>query len=86
MLQGSKLKNTSIKKTLLFHNSLIQEFNQNKPAQKSKNLTLSGRVLKKYRLIHKTKQFGLTYNSLRKTEKTPHLHSNNNPDGIILHK
>ena len=74
MLRGSKLKNSSIKKTLLFHNCLIEEFNKNKnnlqfphkSAQKSNNLTLSGRVLKKYRLMHQTKQFGLTYNTLRK--------------------
>lgn len=42
LLRGSQLKNPSIKKTLLFHNA----FKQNKSAHK--NLTLSGKLLKKY--------------------------------------
>ena len=37
-------------------------------------MTLSGKVLKKYRLIHQTRQFGITYNTLQKrrpTDKKP---------------
>ena len=56
------------RKTLLFHNALIQELKQNKTAHKKNNLTVSGKVLKKYRLIHQTRQFGITYNILRKKE------------------
>jgi len=59
LLRGSQLKNPSIKKTLLFHNT-IHEVKQNKSAHKNKNLTLSRKVLKKYRLIHHTRQFGVT--------------------------
>lgn len=73
LLQGSHLQNPSIKKTLLFHHALVHELNQNKTTDK-KNLTLSGKILKKYRLIHKTRQFGVTYNTLRNrrlTDKRP---------------
>lgn len=74
LLWGSQLRNPSIKKTLLFHNALIHELKQNKSAHKNKNLTLSGKVLKKYLLIHQTRQFGITYNTLwkrRPADKKP---------------
>lgn len=70
LLRGSQLKNPSIKKTLLFHNTLIHELKQNKSAHQNKNLTLSGKVLKKYRLIHQTRQFDVTINTLRKSRLT----------------
>ena len=76
MMGSSNTSFPLVKKALLFHNVLLKEFGEGKlggePRQKchakSKKLLLSGRILKKYRLPYKMRQFGLTYKMLRPKE------------------
>ncbi len=76
MMHGRNTSSPSVKKTLLFHNALMKEFSEGKqsaePLQrshaKSKNLLLSGMILKKYRLLYKMRLFGLMYKTLRPKE------------------
>lgn len=78
MVLGSKLRNPNIKRTLLFHNILELKkrkqalVSQSRAPQRSKGraLTLSDRILKKYRLLHKIRQFGLTYKLVREKKHT----------------
>lgn len=77
MLKGSKLRNPLIRRTLLFHHSLTKEMRKNvHHTQKRRKLTpqhpqvfLSGKILKKYRMMHLVRDFGLSYKTLR--DKTP---------------
>lgn len=73
MLQGSKLRNPLIKRSLVFHHALTAELKssahhiprRSKLVAKHAQLSLSGRILKKYRLLHRVHEFGLTYKTLR---------------------
>lgn len=77
MVQGSQLRNPLIKRLLLFHHAMTAELRRNAPrthrrgklASQHPKLYLSGQILKKYRLIHRVHEFGLTYKTL--TEKIP---------------
>ena len=71
MLSGSKIRNPKIKKALLFHNILRRELKKNKqtpgPRRQEPALSVSsGKILKKYRLLHQIHQFGITYKLMRK--------------------
>nr|XP_054592211.1 uncharacterized protein LOC129157084 [Nothobranchius furzeri]XP_054592212.1 uncharacterized protein LOC129157084 [Nothobranchius furzeri]XP_054592213.1 uncharacterized protein LOC129157084 [Nothobranchius furzeri]XP_054592214.1 uncharacterized protein LOC129157084 [Nothobranchius furzeri] len=74
MLSGSTIRNPKIKKALLFHNILKRELKNNKqtpgPRCQEPALVLSGKILKKYRLLHQIHQFGLTYKLMREKKQT----------------
>ncbi|KAL2102031.1 hypothetical protein ACEWY4_003792 [Coilia grayii] len=74
MLQGSKIRNPLVKKTLLFHHVLSKALHKNvhhthKSGKLTPHTTLSGKILKKYRMMHQVREFGFSYKTLK--EKTP---------------
>lgn len=74
MVSGCLLRNPKIRKALLFHNVLCQEQKMDKTvSRKLANvwpLTLSGKILKKYRFRHQIRQFGLTDKLMSKNKQT----------------
>ncbi|CAM4569605.1 unnamed protein product [Leuciscus chuanchicus] len=75
MLSGSNIRNPKIKKALLFHNILRRELKKNKqtpgPRRQEPALSVSsGKILKKYRLLHQIHQFGITYKLMRGKKQT----------------
>ena len=74
MVLGSQLRNPNIKRALLFHNVLSQELRMNNETPVSRRradykwchgkLALSGKVLRKYRLLRSMRQFGVSYKSM----------------------
>ncbi|KAI4827689.1 hypothetical protein KUCAC02_031067 [Chaenocephalus aceratus] len=74
MLSGSNIRNSKIKKALLFHNIIRRELKKNKQPpgprrQKPALIVSSGKILKKYRLLYQIQQFGLTYKLMRGKEQ-----------------
>ena len=80
MVSGSRLQNPNIKRALLFHNVLSQELRMNNETPVSRRraddkschgkLALSGKVLRKYRLLHSVRQFGVSYKSMSERQTT----------------
>ena len=80
MVSGSRLRNPNIKRALLFHNVLSQELRMNNETPVSRRrandkschgkLALSGKVLRKYRLLHSVRQFGVSYKSMSERQTT----------------
>ena len=80
MVLGSQLRNPNIKRALLFHNVLSQELRMNNETPVSRRrandkschgkLALSGKVLRKYRLLHSVRQFGVSYKSMSERQTT----------------
>ncbi|GAA6091572.1 uncharacterized protein LOC113073196 [Tachysurus ichikawai] len=82
MITGSQLRNPNIRSTFLFHNVLCQELRRNNTtpvAQRRaiersghRQLALSGKVLKKYRLLHRLRQFGVSYKLMSDKKQMTH--------------
>ncbi|XP_026051822.1 uncharacterized protein LOC113038532 [Carassius auratus] len=75
MLSESNIRNPKIKKVLLFHNILRRELKKNKqtpgPRRQEPALSVSsGKILKKYCLLHQIHQFGITYKLIRGKKQT----------------
>lgn len=71
MLSGSNIRNPNIKKALLFHNIIRRELKKNKqpPGPQKPASVSSGKILKKYCLLHQIQQFGQTYKLMRGKEQ-----------------
>ncbi|GAA6085094.1 uncharacterized protein LOC113038532 [Tachysurus ichikawai] len=82
MITGSQLRNPNIRRTLLFHNVLYQELRRNnttpvaqrRAVERSghRQLALAGKVLKKYWLLHRLRQFGVSYKLMSDKKQTTH--------------